>query len=235
MNLNPQTADPASEGGPSQRPGMLALPGQFDAGPKRRVPTQTILLALVLAVSGGALYTMRRVGMKSGMTFDVVNVEYQQEDAERAKSYDRIMADLARVQEPLDVALGEFGKSPFMLDVKATAAVAPGVAGDPVAAGDSAADRAAREAEAKRAEVAARLSELRLHSVMDGRVPLARIDDRTVRVGDAVGEHFVVESIQGRSVTLRGGSELFVLSMEQAQAAQPKSSPVKLGKPSKRK
>ena len=49
---------------------------------------------------------MRRYGMKSGIQFDKVDVEFKDTDTEKAKTYERIMADLATVQKPLDVALG---------------------------------------------------------------------------------------------------------------------------------
>ena len=61
--------------------------------------------------------------------------------------------------------------------------------------------RIREEQEARWAEALSRIS---LQGVVGGRVPLARIDGETVRVGDTLGEGmFTVEAIDGRSVVLR--------------------------------
>ena len=189
-----------------------------------RMGTQPLIMALVLGVSAASIFAMRQYGARSGMVFADVVVDYQQEDAEKARTYERIMTDLARVQTPLDVALGEFGKSPFMLD-DATKMVSAD--GTPVA-GPSAEELAAAEArnraEARREEIKSLAAGLQLNIVMGA---LARIDGQNYRQGDTVNEIFVVEKVDGRSVTLKADGQTFVLSMEEHSGPQ-KKAPVKV-------
>ena len=50
-------------------------------GPKRsRMPSQVPILLLVLSISAGALYGMRRYGMKSGFKFEQVQLDIVEED-----------------------------------------------------------------------------------------------------------------------------------------------------------
>jgi hypothetical protein len=202
--------------------------------PRRRLPAQTLILLLILCVSAGSLSWMRREGTKVGIDFTELKVDYTEPDAEKARTYERIMADLARIQTPLDVALTDLGKSPFMLDSGRPVLTDNG---ELVNTGPSPEERAAAEAaakaEARRLELIALLQSMKLHSVMGGKVPLARIDDQTVRVGDVLGE-FAVTGIDGRVVTLEADGHTFTLSME-AAGPNPKKSPVKMGKPQPRK
>lgn len=205
------------------------------AGQRRtkRLPGQTLILLLVLAVSTASLMWMRREGTRAGVNFTELKVSYEEPDAEKARTYARIMADLSRIQTPLDLALGEFGKSPFMLDTGTTVVeIKPGL---PMPVGLSPEEIAAREAaakaEARKQEVLAELATFQLASVMGGRSPLARISGDTYRVGDRVGENFTVTAIEGRSVTLTADGESYTISMEEPGEAGPKASPVKMGKP----
>ncbi|MDX2131965.1 MAG: hypothetical protein SFY69_07935 [Planctomycetota bacterium] len=200
--------------------------------PKRRGSTQVVIFALVIGVSAISLWWMRREGTRAGVSFEEIKVEYTEPDAEKARTYQRIMADLARVQTPLDVALGEFGRSPFMLDT-GTATITEH--GTEVPAGPTPEEVAAREAAeraaARRQELVDALASLRLQSVMGGRSPLARIDDETVRVGDRVAKLFTVSGIEGRSVTLEADGQVFTLTMDDRRTDQPRRAPVKMGKP----
>jgi ribosomal protein L29 len=202
---------------------------------RRKGSTQVIILVLVLSVSAVSLWWMRREGTRVGVNFQELKVEYTEPDAEKARTYQRIMADLARVQNPLDVALGEFGKSPFMLDT-GTATISEH--STPMSTGPSAEELAAREAaeraEARRQELLSTLANLRLQSVMGGASPLARIDDRTVRVGDVVGRLFTVTAIEGRSVTLTADDQMYTLTMDDRRTDQPRRAPVRMGTPAPR-
>lgn len=199
--------------------------------PRRKIPTQTLLLGLVLAVSGASLFWMRHEGLKSGVDFKPINTDYKEADAEKARTYDRIMADLARIQEPLDVALGEFGKSPFMLDTGATKITE---SGQPVV-DDAARMQAEAEAriKARREELVMMAGGLQLNSVMGGATPMARIDGEFVRVGDIVHETFKVTEIDGLTVTVTAEGQTFKLTMEPKGNQAPRKAPVKMGKPTK--
>lgn len=207
--------------------------GAYSA-PKRRLPTQTIILLLVVAVSGVALMWMRREGLRAGVTLANVNIDYKEADAEKAKTYDRIMTDLARIQTPLDVALGEFGRSPFMLETQTTVVTERGqVIEDPNAAAMRALAEAGNRAKVRQAELDATVGSMRLNSVMGGATPLARIDGEFVSEGDVIGEVFTVEKIEGLTVTLTAEGHTYILTMEPKGISAPKKSPVKVGKPNK--
>ncbi|CAG0997426.1 hypothetical protein PHYC_02653 [Phycisphaerales bacterium] len=204
-------------------------------GRRGKTSTQVVILLLVVGVSAVSLWWMRREGTKVGVNFQELKVDYSEPDAEKARTYARIMTDLARIQTPLDVALGEFGKSPFMLDSGKAVVSENGVS---VPAGPDPQEVAAREAaeraEARRQELLTALENLRLQSLMGGRVPLARIDDRTVRVGDEVGGVFTVTAIEGRTVTLAADGQTFTLTIDEQRTTTPKRAPVKMGTPSKK-
>lgn len=215
-NLNQPVVDHSNNQLPSGVPGEFPL-GGAGSGRKSKIPTQGIVVALILGVSAAALITMRKIGMQSGMNMAVAelpqNVAVTHENAAKATNYERIMADLLRVQKPLDVALGEFGKSPFMMasPVTAEAIQAPALA-DPAA---QAAEKLRREKEARREKLGKAFSTLRLQSVMDGRTPICRINGDVLRVGDSVGEFFFVKSIHGREVQIASDDDTFNLSMDE--------------------
>ena len=199
------------------------------AAPRARIPQQTIVLMVVLSVSAGAIFGMRQLGMKAGIAMGSEVVEYTPPQADHAKSYARIISDLARIQNPLDVALGEFGKSPFMLQ---QAAIVTPV--DPVAGGeDTAAQRAEAERlariEERRKQLTEQLAALRVQSIMGGKTPLARISGEFYRIGDTIEGMFVVESIEDRTIGLKADGQRFTLTLELTQQG-PKSGAAKMGK-----
>jgi hypothetical protein len=178
--------------------------------PPRRLPTQGLLLLLILSVSAASLYGMRRYGMKAGFSFDTVAVDYQEQDSEKARTYERIMADLGRIQNPLDVTLTDFGNSPFM---RASAenhitpnapALQPGMS----------------DVERRRAEAVDRLKRLKLRGIIGN---IARIDESTVRVGDTVDGLFTVTAIDGRTVSFEAYGETFTLTLENPKPTQKKA------------
>lgn len=61
------------------------------------------------------------------------------------------------------------------------------------------------------------MSQLKLHSVVGGRVPVARLGDQTVKVGDVVLELFTVTAIGGRSVALTVDGETYNLVMDEGE------------------
>lgn len=236
MNLNDPGKSLTTAGDADPKAAFAGLSPEELAGKNKghTLPAQLLVFGIVLCVSAVSLWWMRREGTKAGVIFDLTKVEYSEPDAEKARTYARIMTDLARIQTPLDVALGEFGKSPFMLDSGGTAVSDA----NPIPAGPSPQELAeieARErAEARKQELLTAAGALRLQSVIEGRRPLARIDEHTVAVGDTIGEFFTVTAIDGRSVTIAADGQTFTLSMEDRKADSPKKAPVKMGVPTKR-
>lgn len=202
--------------------------------PRSKLPQQTIVMAIVLAVSAVSIFGMRTLGMKAGIAFGDQAIDYTPPDSEKARTYERIMTDLARVQTPLDVALGEFGKSPFMLQqqVPKTPGVAEALAGPTPE--QKAAEEAKRRAEERRLYLEDSLSKIRLQGVMNGPHPLARIDGETRRLGDQIGDDFVIKRIEDRTVILTADGRDFSLTLEAVNQG-PKAPPMKMGKPSGKK
>jgi len=190
----------------------------------RRIPTQPIVLIVVLGVSAALLGAMRQIGKQAAISQEeaVVASEFRI-DQTLTERYEKAMNVLTGAQDPLDVALLDFGRSPFA--VRETA-LANGLQSTspilPTAAVDSPELAAERARARTRAEIAAAASRLVLHSVMGGRKPLARIDDQTVAIGDEVGDHFTVAAIEGRTVTLEAGEDRFTLTMEASMDATAK-------------
>ncbi len=226
------TAPGAAGSGDPGVPNPFANAGTVEAARiKRRIPTQTIILILVLGVSATALFSMRQLGLRSGVQFEEVKLDGAGPDAEKAKSYERIMADLQRLQTPLDVALGEFGKSPFMLETSKTQVTAQGEIVSELSPEERAA-LIAREAAANRlAEIQDKATQLEVNGILAGRVPIARINNHAYRIGDVVDEFFKVTAIDGRSVTVEADGETFVLTMDITPDRTPKRSPARIGKP----
>lgn len=161
------------------------------------------VLACVLAVGAGLLFVMRQAGAgpreaKATETIDYAYAEQQEiEAAERQRA---AIEDLSRAGPPAQLPAHEIPRNPFLLAAQAA------LEDDPVLAA------ASPEPQESRVVVAAK--SLELQAVLDGRVPVARISGQTCRVGDRVGEFFVVSSIEGRSVVLDGQGETFTLTMD---------------------
>jgi len=222
------TSEP--EGMLPARAGFPGMPGDFGTmRARRRIPTQTIVLLIVLAVSAAALYFMRQYGMKSGMTFDPILVSYEEQDGEKARTYERIMADLARIQTPLDIALDDFGKSPFILYAPKTSTLDDFTPVEGATAEERALEEARRAAAQRHTEREAVIATLDLQGVMGGSVPLARVNNETYRVGDQVAGVFTVTKIEGRGMVLSAEGVDYPLEMDAGNHGGPKKGAVKMG------
>lgn len=198
----------------------VAGPAPVAPTPGRGARVQTIVTVLVLAASAAALYAMRRQGMAAGVSFDKVpEVEYNLDPVatQPTPAQMRILADLERSSELARVTAEKLPKNPFVLDAGA-AATNDGP--------DLATQEARRLAELERerlereAKFAAALAGLELHGVMEGRVPLARINGATVRMGETVAELFTVVAIYGRSVDLEADGRVYTLTVGEPAAAK---------------
>ncbi len=181
--------------------------------PRKWTPRQPLVIGLTVIVSAVALMGMRQIGMRSAIAFETDQSEFDfQGDAQLQTRYERLMADLGNAKDPLDVALADFGNSPFAM----REAIAPlQQASNPTpVAGETPEAAAARGAAARKTALLNEASKLVLHSVMGGKRPLARINEETVTVGDTVAEYFTVTEISGRSVTITADGESFTLNMQ---------------------
>lgn len=181
--------------------------------PRKWTPRQPLVIGLTVIVSAVALMGMRQIGMRSAIAFEADQSEFDfQGDAQLQTRYERLMADLGNAKDPLDVALADFGNSPFAMR-EAIVPLQQAVNAAPLA-GESPEAAAARVAAARKNALLNEAGKLVLHSVMGGKRPLARINEETVTVGDTVAEYFTVTEISGRSVTITAEGESFTLSMQ---------------------
>jgi hypothetical protein len=179
----------------------------------RRLHTQTLVLALVLSASVASLYTMRKQGMGAGINFaPIKNIDYKSEQLrpEELRAQQRVMAELARSVSPDAFHDEPLRKNPFKMDTPAPVVAAP--SGQPQ--GNPEADARARRAQSLQDAFA----QLSLAGVMQGPVPLARINGKTVRVSDTIDGTFMVVEIHERSVDLMADEQLFTLQMSDTSA-----------------
>ncbi|MBS0187866.1 MAG: hypothetical protein JSS51_07340 [Planctomycetes bacterium] len=208
-----------------------AMPSAFAAGlsigeahgvsgaSRSRFHTQHVIIVSTLVLSVGLIYGMRRYGMQSGLKFNTTELSYKRDESQhrRAEGFQRVMAELNSMNQQ---AAAGVKLNPFKL--------MGAEAGDPkadAAPRDDSADIAKRKAEERAKKLAEELASFKLGSIMQGRVPLARINDELVRVGDQVGENFTVASIQPLVVTLKADGQEFRLELADESAA--KGKPVK--------
>ncbi len=202
--------------GTGEAPAMPDLGGVNPAAKqsKYKVHSQTLVIALVLAASGAALYTMRKQGMGSGVNFNPPKIDYQVDHVKRSASdaqQAKLLDDLARSQNPGQIPAEKIQKNPFQLDSAAAVAHQTNTI-DPEAAGRNA--LAMREQQIKTA-----LASVEVNAIMAGPVPLARVNGRIVREGDTVAEVFTVKTILDRSVELEADAKTYAVNMSETAAA----------------
>jgi hypothetical protein len=196
--------------------------------PKRWTPTQPVVLAIVTAVSVAMLFAMRSIGLRSGLDFKADSVDYSHEtNTEQAARFERVMQDLARVQNPLDVKMTSIGKDPFTRNNDKREVV---VADEPspvptVGLSDEENEeiRLQRQRAIEKVEILSKLGKLELHSVIGGSRPLARINKDTYQLGDLVEDTFTIVAIDGRSVILSAKGENYTLTMDDEKRNAKKS------------
>lgn len=232
MNLNPNLPEPLPANtqalaAPNAEGSQAPAGAPMGSKPRNRLSGQFACMIIIVAVSAATIFFMRQYGVKAGINFDTVTVEYQQPDESKARTYQRIMADLARIQKPMEVALGEFGASPFMLDRPVTQINPSNPSAASLTPEELAAQAEARRLEQEREEMLMNLRNLKLQGVMGGSTPLARISNATYRVGDVIQKTFTIISIEGREVVVECKGERFTISMEDTADSGPKISPMR--------
>jgi hypothetical protein len=187
--------------------------------PKRWTPTQPVVLVIVTVVSVAMLFAMRSIGLRSGLDFKATGVDYSHEtNTEQAAKFERVMQDLARVQNPLDVKMTSIGKDPFTRHNDKRDVVIAEDAGPAPSIGMTEEEneeiRLQRQRAMEKVEILSKLGKLELHSVIGGSRPLARINKDTYQLGDLVDDMFTVVAIDGRSVVLSAKGENYTLTMD---------------------
>ncbi|MBX3390931.1 MAG: hypothetical protein KF691_15890 [Phycisphaeraceae bacterium] len=206
-----------------------SMPGAFAAGlsigdahglsaaPRSRFHTQHVIIFSTLALSVALIYGMRRYGMQSGLKFNTADLSYKRDESQhrRAEGFQRVMAELNAMNKQSTEGVKT---NPFKL-----MGAEAGDARNDLTPRDDSAELARRKAEERTRKLTEELGTLKLGSIMMGRVPLARINDELVRVGDFAGESFKVVEILPLAVTLEADGKKFTLEL--ADESNPKSRP----------
>lgn len=197
---------------------QVAEAGGYAITARKRFNTQHVLIVTTLVLSVGMIYGMRRYGMQSGLKFDTTEVSYTRDDAthKRAAEFQKLVAQMNSASQELPPV----DKNPFKL--------MGAEAGDATVAGpvvDEAAEKAKRLASERAKALETELAELKLFSIMMGKVPIARINDDLVRVGDIAGESFKVVAIEPQAVTVMADGKKYTLQL--TEEPQPKGKATK--------
>ncbi len=198
-------ADAIAEFRPTNAPaGAAPASDALSAKLRSLLSSQIMVVVLVLVVSVASLLFMRRKGMDSGISFQSVKIDYQPDNAGASTSaeHSRILRELAASSAPIAIEASQLRKNPFTLDD-----------GPAVPSTNPVTSRAPDTGAARQEEIRNTLASLKLNGVMDGPVPLARIDGRTVRVGDTVADLFMVGQIHDRAVDLIADNQTYTISL----------------------
>ena len=175
----------------------------------RSIPESAALLLLVVAVAGGGLYAMRKMGLGSKLQFTSVQIDYQLGGDILDGKVQDLLADL-RDNEIEQVPLSQVQKNPFQL-IGNELSVADVHRRNPNESAEEAERR--RNIEERQRMIIRAYADLNLNSILLGRVPVARISGQTVRIGDVVEGLFQVKTISAMAVDLEVDGKLYTLSL----------------------
>lgn len=191
------------------RPADAADP--LASGNKVNLGAQHQLVIAVLVAAVGTLLGMRYFGAVGTIESKLAKVEYVRDEAQEKRSRDfiRELANLDRGGAAVQVPAEKIRKNPFML----AGPTVPAAQEEKVDESALRAEQLRREQEARLAGLQQEFSTLKLASVMQGKVPLARIGEKNYRKGDTVGENFKIVEIRDREVVLVADDKQYVLRM----------------------
>lgn len=183
-------------------------------GGGRSVSTPAVLVAVVLVACAGLLWGMRKLGVGPLTGFDEVKIDYTPEGSAKNGAHKKLLGELERSGQPVQVPTEQITKNPFKLAAKPNDVIEPAKDNSEEILQKQLAATAKRKAEHEK-KIADTLASLALQGVLGGTIPVARVSGETVRVGDTLAELFTVKSITGRTVTLEADGKEFQLTMEE--------------------
>lgn len=167
---------------------------------------RVMVAALIILGAAGGIFVMRQVGLGAASVIASIVVDYDPNEFKKGASDPAVLEELARGRMAVQVPAEVIEHDPFRLDAPRTevaAVEAPRAVVSPEEQARLQRERRVKEAAGK----------VEVQSVMGGPIPLARINGTMVRLGDSVLDVLKVESIQGRSVVLRGDDFRFGYTM----------------------
>jgi hypothetical protein len=189
--------------------------------PKKALPPEATMMLGLVAASALLLYGLRMYGMRGGLAMADMQIEYTRDQTISAGSQERVMAELARQTGPAQIPAERIHINPFMLAEAKTDAPVIEKESDAVLAARRMLEEQKAAREARKLEIEKDLAGMALQGVMQGRVPLARVNGVVVRVGDKIGEHCIVKEIKGRSVVIEADKALYELHMPDGSEGKP--------------
>lgn len=204
----PLMAQFADDGDPGAPDDALSGMTGVDGSSRKGLNSGLIVLLGVVAIAVGTIVVMRRYGNGPGVSVADVQIDYQV-GAGSEDDHTRVLADLQTIDESVQIPIDQVRPNPFEMigeddgeDTEQRASPS-----------ETEAERRQRLQRERMQRVVSAYEKLELHTVLSGKVPVARISGQTVRIGDSVGEHFTVVAIRDRSVDLRAEGRVFTLTM----------------------
>ncbi|MEM8834397.1 MAG: hypothetical protein AAGD00_01125 [Planctomycetota bacterium] len=173
------------------------------------------LIIVIIAVAGGALFGMRKMGLGADLAIADVTIDYPFDEQKQSKSvedHQKLLTDLRNSGQVVQVPLNSVQMNPF--EWRGGSEMVEAQAVEPIEDEDPTA-RAERLRQQRLQDLRRRVASLKLAGVMGGRVPMARINGELAQVGDTIDDDFVVAAIEGRRVTLEAMGERFELNIMQ--------------------
>ena len=226
-------SDPKADGGDaavfrldSLAPGAagdgVAGPGGLEAPRGGKISHAAIFFAVLIVVGGGLLFVMRRIGINP-MSAIASMKEPEVDLTKNAKppvDHRRVLRDLSESTVKSQVPIEQVQKNPFEIPE----VIAAEKTDDPAELERRRLEREAKNQELRRQRIETELASMQLHSILGGSNPVARINDKAVRIGDKFGDYFTVANIQGRIVELECDSDIYVLSLDAKDKAPTRKS-----------
>jgi threonine dehydrogenase-like Zn-dependent dehydrogenase len=205
-----------------------AIPGmEFGNASRQGINSSVIAMGLVVLVGAGLVFAMRKIGVQGVAASTIIAADLDLDKVRSADAFEhkKLVSDLKASRVDRQVDVDNLRRNPFTMpeavqevrrkreqeekDRRAATA-------DPhnqMHQFQAAANGNDKEAARKQA-IATEAAGLTLQSVVAGNVFLARINGQVYRVGDQVGEFFVIMDMDGRSVTLTADGQIYVLTMD---------------------
>jgi hypothetical protein len=141
---------------------------------------------------------MRIAAKRAGVRPEVVKIDFEPEKvATRRADQAKILAELARSSQP-GVLPDKLQKNPFVFDTAAPAASLPGA-------------EPSVDPDAER--IRSLLATTEINAIMQGPVPVARVNGRLVKVGDTIEGLLLVAQINDRSVDFIANNKTYTINM----------------------
>ena len=175
------------------------------SAPNKTLPLQAIAIGLVLVIAAGALFLMRREGTRAGMRFDDIRIVVPPDTTiQKVANEEEILDALAQTGLPNQVPVENIHQNPFALGD-----------GDPVDTGPVRPVGNPEEiaAERRRVQIQEAIGRIDVQSIMNGRVPIAKINGKLYKVGDVIDNLLRVERIDGRSAYFSVDDKVFEVQM----------------------